>query len=88
MPTSDDASAAQLRLTADPQATVTVTGAHVAQSQLTPVRSLKLPPGAYTVTFRSPTFGEPVVAHVELAPAAARSVHADFRAAIPTVAVR
>jgi hypothetical protein len=52
------------------------------------VRALKLPPGSYTLTFRSPTFGEPVVARIELSANAARSVHADFRAAIPTVAVR
>lgn len=83
----DDALSAQLRLTADPQATVTVVGARVAQTQLTPVRGLKLPPGVYAVTFRSPTFGEPVVARVELTAGGSRSVHADFRAAIPTVAV-
>jgi len=83
----DDALSGQLRLTADPQATVTVVGARVAQTQLTPVRGLKLPPGVYAVTFRSPTFGEPVVARVELTAGGARSVHADFRAAIPTVAV-
>jgi hypothetical protein len=84
----DVAGAAQLRLTADPQATVTVVGAHVSQTHLTPVSSLKLPPGAYSVTFRSPTFGAPVVAQVELSPGASRSVHADFRAAEPTVSVR
>jgi hypothetical protein len=52
------------------------------------VRALKLPAGTYSVTFRSPTFGEPVMARVELGSGAARSVHADFRAAIPTVVVR
>jgi len=84
----DVAGAAQLRLTADPQATVTVVGAHVSQTHLTPVPSLKLPPGAYSVTFRSPTFGAPVVARIELSSGASRSVHADFRAAEPTVSVR
>jgi hypothetical protein len=79
---------ARLRLTADPQATVTVVGAQVSQTHLTPVPGLKLPPGAYSITFRSPTFGEPVVARVELAASASRSVHADFRAAMPTVVVR
>jgi hypothetical protein len=79
---------AVLRLTADPEATVTVLGARSSQTQVTPVRALKLAPGAYTVTFRSATFGEPVVARVELAGGASRSVHADFRAAIPTVVVR
>jgi serine/threonine protein kinase len=85
--TLDDAGNAQLRLTADPPATVTVVGARVSQTHVTPVRGLKLEPGVYSVTFRSPTFGEPVVARVELAPGGSRSVHADFRAAIPTVAV-
>jgi hypothetical protein len=85
---SDVAASAQLRLTADPQATVTVVGAHVAQTLETPVRGLKLVPGVYSVTFRSPTFGEPVVARVELTAGAARSVHADFRAAFPSVVVR
>lgn len=66
---------------------MTVVGPHIAQTQLTPVRGMKLPPGLYAVTFRSPTFGEPVVARVELAAGGSRSVHADFRAAIPTVAV-
>jgi hypothetical protein len=79
---------AQLRLTADPQATVAVVGPHISQTHLTPVPGLKLPPGGYSVTFRSPTFGEPVVARVELAAGASRSVHADFRAAMPTVVVR
>jgi hypothetical protein len=77
-----------LRLTADPKATVTVVGARVAQTHVTPVPGLKLPPGSYSVTFRSPTFGAPVVAQVELLAGALRSVHADFRAAEPTVSVR
>jgi serine/threonine-protein kinase len=85
---TEDAASAQLRLTADPQATVTVAGARISQTLVTPVRGLKLPPGAYVVTFRSPTFGEPVAARVELGAASSRSVHADFRAAIPTVVVR
>jgi hypothetical protein len=75
-------------LTADPQATVTVVGARVSQTHVTPVPGLKLPPGSYSVTFRSPTFGAPVVAQVELGAGASRSVHADFRAAEPTVSVR
>jgi eukaryotic-like serine/threonine-protein kinase len=85
---ADTSAFARLRLTADPQATVTVVGLHISSTHLTPVASLKLPPGAYSVTFRSPTFGEPVVARVELAASASRSVHADFRAALPTVVVR
>jgi eukaryotic-like serine/threonine-protein kinase len=82
------AASALLKLTADPQATVTVVGAKVSETHTTPVRALKLPPGSYAVTFRSATFGDPVMARVELAPAASRSVHADFRAALPTVVVR
>jgi hypothetical protein len=77
-----------LRLTADPPATVTVVGARVSQTHVTPVPGLKLPPGSYSVTFRSPTFGAPVVAQVELGAGVSRSVHADFRAAEPTVTVR
>lgn len=79
---------ATLRLTADPPATVIVTGAKLSQTHSTPVRALSLPAGAYAVTFRSPTFGEPVAARIELAGGATRSIHADFRAAIPTVSVR
>lgn len=65
-----------------------VVGGAVSQTLSTPVRGLKLPPGSYAVTFRSPTFGEPVAARVELFANASRSVHADFRAALPTVQVR
>jgi len=82
------ATLAQLRLTADPQATVTIVGARVSQTHVTPVPGLKLPPGSYSVTFRSATFGAPVAAQVELLPGISRSVHADFRAAEPTVTVR
>jgi serine/threonine-protein kinase len=77
-----------LKLTADPSATVIITGSRLSQTHSTPVRALSLPAGAYSVTFRSPTFGEPVAARVDLAPGTSRSIHADFRAAIPTVAVR
>ena len=84
---SDDAAGGLLRMTADPQATVTVVGGRISRTQVTPVRALKLPPGTYQVTFRSATFGDPVVARVELGAGASRSVHADFRAALPTVTV-
>jgi serine/threonine-protein kinase len=83
-----DVASALLKLTADPPATVIITGAKLSQTHSTPVRALSLPAGAYSVTFRSPTFGEPVAARVELAPGVSRSIHADFRAAIPTVSVR
>jgi hypothetical protein len=67
---------------------VTIVGARGAQTHVTPVSSLQLPPGSYSVTFRSPTFGAPVVAQVELTVGVSRRVHADFRAAEPTVTVR
>jgi serine/threonine-protein kinase len=82
------ATAAQLRLTADPQASVTILGAGIAKQLATPIAALSLPAGVYTVTFRSPTFGEPVAARVELAPGGFSRVHADFRAAVPRVVVR
>jgi eukaryotic-like serine/threonine-protein kinase len=85
--TPDAAASAQLRLTADPQASVTIAGAHGSQTFDTPVAGLKLAPGSYRITFRSPTFAEPVPAHVELAAGARRAVHVDFRAANPTVVV-
>jgi hypothetical protein len=54
----------------------------------TPVASLSLPAGTYSVVFRSPTFGDPVATQVELKPGESHAVHADFRAAVPTVVVR
>jgi serine/threonine-protein kinase len=83
-----DVASAFLKLTADPPATVIITGSKVSQTHATPVRALSLPPGSYSVTFRSPTFGEPVAARIDLASGSSRSIHADFRAAIPTVSVR
>lgn len=85
---SASANAAQLRLTADPQASVTIVGAGITKQLATPIAALSLPAGVYTVTFRSPTFGEPVAARVELAPGGFSRVHADFRAAVPRVVVR
>lgn len=77
-----------LRLTADPPATVSVHGAGKTRSLSTPVRALKLPAGPYTVTFQSPTYSAPVVARVIVEAAAPKSVHADFREAVPRVTVR
>jgi hypothetical protein len=77
-----------LRLTADPQAVVSVEGRGVSQTSATPVRALSVPPGTYRVTFRSETYGAPVVSEVLLAAGVRRSVHADFRAATPSVTVR
>ncbi|HTQ07709.1 MAG TPA: serine/threonine-protein kinase [Polyangiaceae bacterium] len=84
----DVAALAVLRLTADPQAMVSVDGAGFSQTSATPVRALSVPPGSYRVTFRSETYGAPVVSEVMLAAGAHRSVHADFRAAAPSVIVR
>ncbi len=77
-----------LRLTADPQAVVSVSGNGFSQTSATPVRSLAVPPGRYRVVFRSETYGAPVATEVTLAAGATRSVHADFRAAEPSVTVR
>jgi hypothetical protein len=77
-----------LRLTADPGAVVSVTGAGFSQTNATPVRALAVPAGSYRIVFRSETYGAPVAPEVTLAPGARRSVHADFRAAEPSVIVR
>jgi hypothetical protein len=79
---------ATLRVTSDPPSVVTVEGPGVAQTSSTPVRGLTLPPGSYRVTFRSETYGAPVATQVALAPGVRRSVHADFRAAVPAITVR
>jgi len=79
---------ATLRLTADPVALVRVEGAGFSQTAPTPVRSLVLRPGSYRVSFRSETYASPVTTQVTLASGAKRNVHADFRAAVPTVTVR
>jgi hypothetical protein len=79
---SDVAAWAQLRLTADPQATVTVVGAHVAQTHDTPVRGLKL---------CQALFGDVPFAHVRRAggragrayAGASRSVSRRFSRGIP-----
>jgi len=84
----DAATLAVLRLTADPQAVVNVEGPGVSQTSATPVRALSVPPGRYRVTFRSETYGAPVVSELMLAAGVHRSVHADFRAAAPSVIVR
>jgi hypothetical protein len=52
------------------------------------VRALALAPGNYRVTFRSETYGAPVATQVTLVAGARRSVHADFRAAVPAITVR
>ncbi|HEY3496380.1 MAG TPA: serine/threonine-protein kinase [Polyangiaceae bacterium] len=87
-PASVEAADAALRLTADPSAIVSVEGGEFSHTGATPVRALPVRAGSYRVTFRSETYGSPVTTQVTLAPGARRSVHADFRAAVPTVMVR
>jgi hypothetical protein len=77
-----------LRLTADPPASVNVSGPGKSRSLVTPVRELRVPAGSYTVTFRSETYAAPVVARVVVESGLSRSVHADFREADPRVTVR
>ncbi len=77
-----------LRLTSDPAAKVFVRGAGLTRALTTPVRELKLPPGVYSVSFESATYGAPVTTSVSLADGAQRSVHADFREAEPRIRVR
>jgi hypothetical protein len=79
---------ATLRLTSDPPGVVSVEGAGFSQTSPTPVRALSLPPGNYRVTFRSETYGAPVTTQVALGAGARRGVHADFRAAVPSITVR
>jgi hypothetical protein len=79
---------ATLRLTADPAAIVSIEGTGFSQTTPTPVRALSLRPGSYRVSFRSETYASPVTTQVTLASGTKRNVHADFRAAVPTVTVR
>jgi len=79
---------ATLRLTSDPQATVTVVGGKISKSLITPVAALELPPGRYSISFRSATFEQPVAETVDLIANTSKSFHADFRAAVPTLQKR
>jgi serine/threonine-protein kinase len=87
-PSSASAVAGVLRLTADPQASVSLQGPAGSKSLSTPVRELKLAPGVYVVTFRNDTYGAPVVTRVTLTAGGERSVHVDFREVEPRVSVR
>jgi hypothetical protein len=49
---------------------------------------LSLPPGAYTIVFRSATYAAPVVTQLTLEPSSERGVHVDFREAEPRVSLR
>lgn len=88
LPPVAPAASATLKLTSDPPAMVSIEGAGFSQTSPTPLRALPLAPGAYRISFRSETYGSPVSGHVTLGPGARRSVHADFRAAVPTLTVR
>jgi serine/threonine protein kinase len=77
-----------LRITADPRASIEVSGANFHQVGQTPVLGLKVPFGKYQIVFRNDTFGTPVDAQVMVVAGATRSVHADFRQAEPAVTVR
>ena len=77
-----------LKITADPRATVEVSGAHFQQFGQTPLVGLKVPVGRYQIVFRNDTFGAPLSAQVMVVAGATRSVHADFRQAEPAISVR
>jgi serine/threonine protein kinase len=77
-----------LRITADPRATIEVSGASFHELGQTPVLGLKVPAGRYQIVFRNDTFGTPVSAQVMVVAGSNRSVHADFRQAEPAVTVR
>jgi len=77
-----------LRITADPRASIEVSGANFHALRQTPVLGLRVPTGTYQLVFRNETFGAPIQAQVTVVGGATRSVHADFRQAEPTVAVR
>jgi eukaryotic-like serine/threonine-protein kinase len=87
-PTPAVAQSATLRLTADPPAVVSVEGDGFEQTSSTPVRGIALRPGVYRVTFRNETSRAPVATRVLLEPGADRRVHADFRAAEPSITQR
>ena len=79
---------ASLQLTSDPPASVGLRGPGQNRRLSTPVRELRLPAGAYTVTFESATYGVPVSTRVVIEEGTRRSVHADFREAEPKITVR
>jgi eukaryotic-like serine/threonine-protein kinase len=88
LPSAAPLASATLKLTSDPPSMVSIDGEGFTQTSPTPLRALPLKPGAYRLSFRSETYGSPVAGQVTLAAGARRSVHADFRAAVPTLTVR
>jgi serine/threonine protein kinase len=85
---SEAETSSTLKLTSDLPAVVTVQGERVAETRPTPVRALRIPSGSYTVTFSSDTYSAPIATRITLEPGTMRSVHADFRDAVPRVNVR
>ncbi|HEY4102831.1 MAG TPA: protein kinase [Polyangiaceae bacterium] len=77
-----------LRITADPRASVEVSGAGFHDTRQTPLFGLRVPAGKYQIVFRNDTIGTPLSTQVMVVAGASRSVHADFRQAEPTVTVR
>lgn len=77
-----------LRITADPGATIEISGPRFHQVARSPIAGLKVPVGKYAILFRNDTFGAPLSAQAVVLAGATRSVHADFRQAEPTVVVR
>lgn len=87
-PSPERNASASLQLTSDPPASVGLRGPGQNRRLSTPVRELRLPAGAYTVTFESATYGVPVSTRVVIEEGTRRSVHADFREAEPKITVR
>ncbi|HEX3777682.1 MAG TPA: serine/threonine-protein kinase [Polyangiaceae bacterium] len=87
-PGVDPAESGVLRITADPRASVEVSGAGFHDTRQTPLLGLHVPAGKYQIVFRNDTIGTPLSAQVMVVAGASRSVHADFRQAEPTVSVR
>ena len=77
-----------LRLTADPDAEVSIDGEGIHQTRNTPVRALALKPGSYQVSFRNATYGPPIRTTLTLTTGGTRSVHVDFRELKPRVTVK
>jgi serine/threonine protein kinase len=84
---ADPALLGTLKITADPPATVELSGPHVHQVGQTPIVGLKVLAGRYQVLFRNGTFGAPLAAQVMVVAGGSRSVHADFRRAEPAVTI-
>jgi hypothetical protein len=67
---------------------VSVEGDGFEQTSTTPVPRIALRPGVYRVTFRNETYRSPVATRVVLEAGGERTVHVDFRAAVPRITQR